>query len=263
MGYPTREIDVTVKTLDAKRGVVRYIASDATIDSYGELIDPAGWKFDGRWATNKPICKAHSYDPEDLLGKGIYTAVEGGKLIIDAQFAIEESPLAAFVFRMVDGGFMPACSVGFRPVRYAFSWGDPQTWQDALKYAISKFSLTPEQVGTLDGIYLEQQLSELSPCVLGANPNALAQVAKAYGEKQLSEEDFRRLAAFVPGRPVQKLSVAVQPSSESGPPPTVGDGGVSFARPADVTLLRMFENAARGAVPTRDDVARAFERLAA
>ena len=40
-----RSLNAEVKIVDAAKGIVDYIASDESIDSYAEIIRASGWKF--------------------------------------------------------------------------------------------------------------------------------------------------------------------------------------------------------------------------
>ena len=55
-----RTIHPEVRVIDASRGIVDYIASDESLDSYREAIKAAGWKFT-RFAKNSPFVDSHDY----------------------------------------------------------------------------------------------------------------------------------------------------------------------------------------------------------
>ena len=50
-----------IRVLSAADGIVEYIASDETIDSYREIIRADGWRFD-LFAKNAPFVDTHNYD---------------------------------------------------------------------------------------------------------------------------------------------------------------------------------------------------------
>lgn len=174
-----------VKVLDAAKGLVEYRASDASIDSYREVIRAAGWKFD-MFEKNSPLVDSHNYDGIDnLLGKVADFYVKDGELINVGQFAIDvpENTKAMFAWKMVSGGYLPAVSVGFMPTKSVSRYGmEPKAWSSMCE----ENGLKGKQ-DVVERIYQEQQQVELSVCILGANPNALA---KAHKDGALSTEDM-------------------------------------------------------------------------
>lgn len=172
----TRIIHPEIRVIDSARGIVDYIASDETLDSYREVIRANGWRFN-HFAKNAPFVDSHDYYSIDkLLGKVIDFRVEGPQLIERVQWAIDvpDNKLAQLGWRMTEAGYLKAVSVGFRPTRMATKWDtDRSAWLEQLK----ELNLHEE-----DGprcIYIEQEQLELSACIIGANPNALAKAHKA------------------------------------------------------------------------------------
>ena len=178
-----REIHPEVRIVDAARGIVDYLASDETLDYYKEVIRANGWRFTN-FVKNAPFVDSHNYSTiATLLGKVLDFHVDAGKLIERVQWAKDvPNTLAAWGWQMVAGGFLKAVSVGFYPTRLVTRFdSDPAAWQQQLK----ELGLSEE-----DGvrtIYLEQEQIELSACIIGANPNALA---KAYRAGCFTEEEF-------------------------------------------------------------------------
>ena len=184
-----RTIHPEIRVLDAAKGIVEYIASDETIDSYSEVVMASGWRFDD-FQKNAPFVDSHNYESiGSCLGKVIDFRVQGRQLVETVQWAIDvgENLLANWGFKMTQGGYLKAVSVGFAPVRVASKWdNDPTNWKNAL-LAVGKH----EEDG-VRCIYLEQQQKELSACVIGANPNA---VAKAYKAGILNDAALERFSA--------------------------------------------------------------------
>jgi hypothetical protein len=166
MSTLTRTIAPKIRVLDEARGLVEYIASDETLDSYREIIRADGWKFDERFKSNPVFVDSHSYwGIRDVLGRVVDWRVEGGKLVEVVQWAIdvEENGLARLGFQMTSKGYLKAVSVGFLPVKMVHRNDDDfTTVADAMKIA----GEARDQVRT---IYYEQQQIELSACVIGAN----------------------------------------------------------------------------------------------
>lgn len=165
-----RALNVEARVISEKDGTVDYIASDATLDAYREIIDPKGWKFT-HFEKNAPFVDSHDYwSIEKLLGKVISFQVTDGKLIERVQWAkdIQESKLAQLGWKLTTGGFLKAVSVGFMSVKHA--WSGSKEFADAAV----KLGLDVATAGQCYRIFLEQEQLELSACIIGANPSALA-----------------------------------------------------------------------------------------
>jgi hypothetical protein len=181
-----------VRVLDAAAGLVEYVASDESIDSYKEVIRADGWRFN-RFAKNAPFVDSHQYDTvEHLLGSVVDFKIAGGKLIETVKWAIDvaENKLAALGWKMTQAGYLKAVSVGFFPVKMVSSFDGT-----AFSQELSRLNL-----GSASGvraIYLEQEQIELSACVIGANPNALAKSYKA-GVIDDADLDLLSIAATKP-----------------------------------------------------------------
>lgn len=187
-----RALTPEVKIVDAANGLVDYIASDETLDCYSEIIRADGWRFD-LFEKNAPFVNSHDYSKiENLLGKVVSFRVQGNQLVERVQYSMEPDTLALWAFKMVRDGFLKAVSVGFRPVRMASKWdGDKGEFMEQ----IAELGLDAAAASQLQAVYIEQQQLELSQCILGANPNALA-LAKAYKGGCLTEEDMVKISAL-------------------------------------------------------------------
>ena len=185
-----RTINPEVRVIDAAKGLVDYVASDETLDSYREVIRAAGWRFD-LFAKNAPFVDSHQYHSIDkLLGKVVSFEVRGGKLIERVQWAIDvpDNELARIGFAMTEKGYLKAVSVGFFPVKWLTSGtNDRAAWREQLQQLGYDDATAPR------AIYLEQQQIELSACVIGANPNALA---RAYKDGAVSDQQLDTLSAL-------------------------------------------------------------------
>lgn len=175
-----------VRVLDAQQGIVEYVASDQTLDSYREIIAVNGWKFD-RFARNAPFVDSHDYySIEKQLGRVLSYEVKGGQLIERVQWALDildDNPLVRIGWKMTVGKFLKAVSVGFVPERSVGKWDDAKDMADAVK----ALGLDAETAAKVHCIYLQQQQIELSSCIIGANPNALA---KAHEEGCVRDADL-------------------------------------------------------------------------
>jgi HK97 family phage prohead protease len=91
---------------------VSFVASSATPDRYGDIIDQKGWILEN-YKKNPVVLLNH--DSNQLpIGKGnVY--LRDDKLVIDVEFDSEDER-AKEVERKAKKGFMNAVSVGFRPL---------------------------------------------------------------------------------------------------------------------------------------------------
>jgi hypothetical protein len=181
-----RTLHPEVRVIDARNGLVEYVASDESLDSYREIIVASGWKFTN-FKKNAPFVDSHDYYCIDkLLGRVVDFAVQGKQLVERVQWAIdvEENALARFGFKMTERGYLKAVSVGFIPVRSVSKWrNDPKEMADAVK----ELGIDAATAAQVCCIYQEQEQIELSACIIGANPNALA---KAHHDGAISDADL-------------------------------------------------------------------------
>ena len=176
----TRTIAPEVRII-SKTGLVDYVASDESLDSYREIIRASGWRFN-LFQKNSPFVDSHDYSSiKSLVGKVVDFSVTAGKLVERVQWAVDvaDNALAQLGWKMTEGGYLKAVSVGFWPTKYITAGS--QGWHEQL----TDMKLPPD--APVRTIYTEQEQVELSTVILGANPNALA---KAYKSGCLTEEDL-------------------------------------------------------------------------
>ncbi len=199
-GPKRREIIVEPKVLDAAKGIIRFTASDETLDCYNEIVRVNGWQF-SFFEKNAPFVNSHDYsDICNLLGQCIGWSIEGGELVEDVQFALTPTgqTLADWAFAMYRDKFLRACSVGFVPLGAVSKWDTDKTAFLGQCDALKLDEATRAKVAC---IYTKQEQIELSGCVIGANPNALAKslgaVAAAYKAGTLTEENVVKFSALI------------------------------------------------------------------
>ena len=178
-----RALDVIPKIVSEADGIVDYVASNETLDSYNEVVAVSGWRFT-RFAKNAPFVDSHNYySIEKLLGEVQRGWIEGKNLVERVRWAkdVENNKLAQLGWKMTLGGFLKAVSVGFFPVRYVRNGGEGWT------QAMQTLGIKPEDGAKIRYIYLEQEQIELSACIIGANPDALA---KSYGAGCIKDADL-------------------------------------------------------------------------
>lgn len=186
-----RELNVVPRILSESEGTIEFVASDETLDSHGEIVRVSGWRFT-HFAKNAPFVDSHDYSCiEKLLGQVIASRVESGQLVQTVKYARLPGTLSEFAFKMVAGGFLKAVSVGFVPTKMVTRY-DPN--QAAFLAQVADLKLDALSAARLQAVYLEQEQIELSQCILGANPNALA---KAYKAGCLTEQDLDTLSAKI------------------------------------------------------------------
>lgn len=184
-----RAIHPLTRILDAKTGLVEYVASDETLDAYREVIRASGWRFDN-FAKNAPFVDSHDYGSIDkLVGKVVDFAVKGKQLVETVQWAkdVAENKLAQLGWKMTEGGFLKAVSVGFWPTKMVSKWD-----QDQAGFLEQLSDLGLDAASGVRAIFIEQQQVELSSVIIGANPNALA---KAYKAGAIADADLETFSA--------------------------------------------------------------------
>lgn len=218
-GPVRREMSVVPKILSEKDGTVEYVASDETLDCYKEIVRVSGWRFT-HFAKNAPFVNSHDYsDIRQLLGCVIDWKVEKNQLVETVRYAREPNTLADWAFKLVRDGFLKAVSVGFAPLSVVSKWDGDQ--KDFLA-TIADLRLDAQMAAQVRVIYREQEQLELSQCIIGANPNALAKscemIARAYKGGCLTEDD------------VQKISAQIAAQNHAAPAEDSAAAGAAFPR---------------------------------
>lgn len=131
--------------------VLEFVASDATLDRTGEIIQAAGWRLEN-YRRNPVFQNAHNYgDVRHTLGRAIAVEVRDNRLWLRVRFAAEVNPCARLAYELYRRGFLNAVSVGFLPLRWE-NGSERTPWRRR---------------------FLEQELLEVSAVAVPANPNAL------------------------------------------------------------------------------------------
>src|SRR5215471_14921429 len=104
-----------IKAVDTEGRTMRFVASDESVDRYGDVIRASGWQLDN-FRKNPVLLFAHQSRALPV-GRVDPIAVEGTRLIAHAEFVPEgQDEFADKVWRFVEGGFLNAASVGFMPL---------------------------------------------------------------------------------------------------------------------------------------------------
>ena len=198
-----RALTVVARVINEDAGTVEFVASDETLDCYAEIVRASGWRFT-MFAKNAPFVDSHDYSSiEKLLGQVVDYRVENSQLIETVQYARQPGTLAEWAFKMVRDGFLKAVSVGFIPQKMATRWDSDQS---AFLAQVADLKLDAQTAAQLRCVYMQQEQIELSQCVIGANPNALA---KAYKAGCLTEQDLDQFAA------IYAASKTITPAADS------------------------------------------------
>jgi phage head maturation protease len=164
---------------------VRYVASDESVDRYGDIIRASGWQLDN--FRKNPVLLAQHNTNTLPIGKVDPVGIEGTRLIAHAEFAPEgTSTLADAVWALVDKGYMNAASVGFMPL------ADPNPIRGEPDPKTGYQPITGWE-------FIAQELLELSVVSVPANPNAL-QLAKSF---PLKPEELRCLFDSAPAAEIE------------------------------------------------------------
>jgi HK97 family phage prohead protease len=147
---------------------ITFVASDETVDRYGDIIRASGWQLDN-FRKNPVLLFGH--DTRSVIGKVEPIGVEGTRLMAHAQLADAGSnALADATWALIEQEMLRAASVGFMPL------ATPLPIYDSDRH-LTGFE------------YIAQELLELSVVSVPANPNALA-LAKQF---PLSADEMRCL----------------------------------------------------------------------
>jgi HK97 family phage prohead protease len=183
-------LGITLKGINAEKRTADFVASTDAIDSYNEIVDQSTWELD-IYRSNPVALFAHK-SRELPIGRSTDVMVRNGRLECTIEFATEEmNPEAERVWKMVQGGFLRAVSVGFIPRDYR--WEKRNGVEVLVLYgnSLREISVTPVPAN-------HEALAKMRAVAIG---KALqASLTKTDGspvtqEKQMDEETKKALAA--------------------------------------------------------------------
>jgi HK97 family phage prohead protease len=181
-------IEGAVKGIDAKTRTIRAYASTNGWDRYGERFEANAFEGEGmkNYLANPVLLFAHRYD-EAPIGKSIGHEFDSKGLILTMKFA--DTPEADRIFKLYEGGFMNAFSVGFRPTEVR--------WEERAP-------------GIKGLVFVKAELLENSAVPVPANPEAV--VIKGFGgsTQRLDSKTLLDLMA----RPYELRSPEEEPAAE-------------------------------------------------
>ena len=144
------------KVAEATKEKMTIVASDETLDRYGEVVPLDAWDFKN-YKKNPVLLVDHDYKISNIVGRANNLKVDKGSFTFEPEFH-NITQLAKEVQEMVEKGWAPAVSVGFLPHG-------------------------PKK----DGDKGLNELLEISFVAVGANPNALALAMKSIDDKQTAK----------------------------------------------------------------------------
>lgn len=184
-----KSMPVTIESVDGDRRKL-FTISTAGVDRDNDTIALDGWDLKA-YMKNPVVLWGHqSYSPP--IGRSVEIGTEGDALKAVVEFVPADMPMvgemAEMVFRMVDKGFLSACSVGFRPLEFERS--KERDDEDSWFYPMD---------------FLKQELLEWSVCTIPSNPEATvepdeersvaAAARKAAEAAEAAEAEARHAAA--------------------------------------------------------------------
>lgn len=147
-----KHVSVEIAAYDPEARRISVVASDETIDRYGDVVEVAGWDL-AAYRRNPVVLIDHTYRVSALVGQADVRA-DKGRLIADITHdPPERNVAAAMVHDRLMSGSLRTVSVGFRPL----------TWK----------SITDDDGKWTGYRFTKQELLEISWVVVPANPNAL------------------------------------------------------------------------------------------
>ena len=160
----------------SKKEKVSFVASSATPDRYGDIIDVKGWVLDN-YKRNNVILLNHDSNQLPIARGNVY--VRNDKLIVDVEFD-KEDQRAAEVERKVKAGFMNAVPVGFRPLE---------------SKSRSELPTDHKYYGQRGMYYSKAELLEVSIVTIPANGEATMLEQKFYNA--MKEEILREVKSVI------------------------------------------------------------------
>ncbi len=147
-----------VKAVDGADPILDFVATDETLDHYGEVVSLAGWTLDN-YRKSPVVVDCHDYSSvAKILGKSTDVTIADKKMVNRVKFALD-NPLGAMAYKLAKGGFIRSESVGFMPLEW-------KTGKNADEPRVT---------------FTKQDLLEISLCVVPANPGAVVGLALKSG----------------------------------------------------------------------------------
>lgn len=169
------------EVVNEERRVLRYVWTDESVDSDGDIITLSGWDLT-RYLSNPVFLWGHDGRSQPPIGKGVSITMDGGSRIPRSFVDVEYAPKEAFefadtIYQLAKRGFVNATSAGFRVLEIA-----QLTDKQRADMGIGQFGIKS----------LRQQLFEISNVSMPANENALRAELKCMVDKGELDDQVRR-----------------------------------------------------------------------
>jgi HK97 family phage prohead protease len=166
------ELRCEVKAAPGDGAELDFIATDETLDRYGEIVKLDGWEL-ANYRANPVVLDSHNYwSVASILGRSQEVLITEGKMRNRVKFAMD-NPLGAIAYKMAKAGFIKSESVGFIPLEWKNGVGPNE----------------PRRT------YLKSELLEISLVSVPANPGATIENALKSGA--VGRGDVKELYAFL------------------------------------------------------------------
>lgn len=145
-----REVEFVERALavagfDAEARAVDVLASDASVDSYGDVIEVEGWDL-SRYEKNPVVLINHRYTVESLVGTAVARKDDDG---LRATITLDDpslNPDAGMVARKLAAGSLRSVSVGFLPQEWELIRDEKGNWTGGFRFtkqALIEISFVP------------------------------------------------------------------------------------------------------------------------
>ena len=181
---PTLFKEYVPDSVKSENGKYTFAISTGVEDRERDTISTAGWELDN-YRKNPTVLWAHDYSALPV-GRSEMVIARAGQLVARMEFVPAEiSPFAETVRQLVEGGWLKATSVGFRPLEWKFNetrGGFDFTRQELLEFSIVPIPANPEaliaarEAGVPIGPLKEWAIKLLDS--YGLSPEEKAQAAK-------------------------------------------------------------------------------------
>jgi len=189
---------VGLEYLDGYEGrIIEHVITDETVDRDGDIIRAKGVDYKTNYYPKNPTILFAHEGRNFPVGKSIKVWHDSTENNIKSQGIyfddrMDRTGRSDTVFRMVAGGGMPACSVGFYPLKVNRPNGEEREAMGLGEYGVE---------------FIKSELLEYSPCSVGSNPNALQNMLKALKTR---EEMQQALNTIIPKELIDDFIEAIR-----------------------------------------------------
>jgi HK97 family phage prohead protease len=168
-----RQLNCEIRQTNDAEPILDFIASDASVDRYNEVIEPGGWQLDN-YRKNPVVVDSHDYSSiTRILGISVSIEVKDGKLLNRVRFSTD-NPMGNMAYKMARTGFIRSESPGFIPIEWIRG---------------------NEAAGEPYRTYKKQELIEISLVAIPANPAATIPLALKTGA--ITRGDLSQLSDYL------------------------------------------------------------------